>query len=269
MSAYESDSSSDDEDLQGRGKPPTVHSYGHWNGRKAVDFTGKNAGTMLRSSTYSVGIGENRRVVSHNYLCWQAKSLFEKLEKGLLAKQDRKHVSVDGRDYVTKMMGSKYEQVPFHPDLQPFFDYFLAGVKTLGSLESFELANVQLPNFLVGKLIPVFESRSNHHGKLSFWKTYMLSCTCVADNVSEEFYGNMTALSLSNTGLLADELASIATFLQNNETLEVSSHQSFLCDSQQDSANSSNLVLGSVAQRYRVERDCRQPCEGCQETPHY
>jgi len=30
-------------------------------------------------------------------------------------------------------------------------------------------------------------------------------------------------LSLSNTGLSADDLASIATFLQNNETLEVSS----------------------------------------------
>ena len=42
----------------------------------------------------------------------------------------------------------------------------------------------------------------------------------------EEFYGNMTALSLSNTGLSADDVASIATFLQNNETLEVSSPRS-------------------------------------------
>ena len=39
-------------------------------------------------------------------------------------------------------------------------------MKTLGSLESFELSNIQLPESLMGKLVPVFESRSNHHGKL-------------------------------------------------------------------------------------------------------
>ena len=126
MGGYESDSStgssSDDVALRGRGKPPTVHSHWHWNEKrdnpfKAADFKGKNADKIVRSSSYFVGHGENRRMVSHTYVCWRGKGLFEKLEKGLLAKQDRKHVSVDGQDYVTKEMGNKYEQIPFHPDL--------------------------------------------------------------------------------------------------------------------------------------------------------
>ena len=192
MGGYESDSStgssSDDVALRGRGKPPTVHSHWHWNEKrdnpfKAADFKGKNADKIVRSSSYFVGHGENRRMVSHTYVCWRGKGLFEKLEKGLLAKQDRKHVSVDGQDYVTKEMGNKYEQIPFHSDLEPFFDYFLAGVKTLGSLKSFELSNIQLPESLLGKLVPVFESRSNHHGKLLMERNAYCLVRASADNV--------------------------------------------------------------------------------------